>query len=193
MCTARVAERTALSLILTTNSQKVAKMVPSNVNVPEWCRMSWTQSQHDDSRHECNNMQHVSKGETPAGFGSAETGFFCCLFDQPATQDCYWQFKKITTSCGCFFKSQNVKLQWFSDEIGLPLFLCPPSVDHTCIAVSACLCFCLCRQLDWRPEKQGELRKRHEKVVIIRNMFHPSDFEVQTETVSTVHLHGLHL
>ncbi|XP_041864148.1 HIV Tat-specific factor 1 [Melanotaenia boesemani] len=33
------------------------------------------------------------------------------------------------------------------------------------------------RQLDWRPEKQGETRKRHEKVVIIRNMFHPSDFE----------------
>lgn len=33
------------------------------------------------------------------------------------------------------------------------------------------------RQLDWRPEKQGEARKRHEKVVIIRNMFHPSDFE----------------
>ncbi|KAA8586782.1 17S U2 SnRNP complex component HTATSF1 [Etheostoma spectabile] len=33
------------------------------------------------------------------------------------------------------------------------------------------------KQLDWRPEKQGEVRKRHEKVVIIRNMFHPSDFE----------------
>ncbi|XP_063751059.1 LOW QUALITY PROTEIN: HIV Tat-specific factor 1 [Eleginops maclovinus] len=33
------------------------------------------------------------------------------------------------------------------------------------------------KQLDWRPERQGELRKRHEKVVIIRNMFHPSDFE----------------
>ncbi|XP_070699212.1 17S U2 SnRNP complex component HTATSF1 [Pempheris klunzingeri] len=33
------------------------------------------------------------------------------------------------------------------------------------------------RQLDWRPEKAGEARKRHEKVVIIRNMFHPSDFE----------------
>ncbi|XP_040907042.1 HIV Tat-specific factor 1 [Toxotes jaculatrix] len=33
------------------------------------------------------------------------------------------------------------------------------------------------RQLDWRPEKQGDTRKRHEKVVIIRNMFHPSDFE----------------
>ncbi|XP_072231465.1 17S U2 SnRNP complex component HTATSF1 [Leuresthes tenuis] len=33
------------------------------------------------------------------------------------------------------------------------------------------------KQLDWRPEKQGELRKRHEKVIIIRNMFHPSDFE----------------
>ncbi|XP_038155357.1 HIV Tat-specific factor 1 [Cyprinodon tularosa] len=33
------------------------------------------------------------------------------------------------------------------------------------------------KQLDWRPEKQGEIRKRHEKVVIIRNMFHPSDFE----------------
>ncbi|CAL8265689.1 unnamed protein product [Merluccius merluccius] len=33
------------------------------------------------------------------------------------------------------------------------------------------------KQLDWRPEKQGEVRKRHEKVVIIQNMFHPSDFE----------------
>ncbi|KAK1882591.1 HIV Tat-specific factor 1 like [Dissostichus eleginoides] len=33
------------------------------------------------------------------------------------------------------------------------------------------------KQLDWRPERQGEVRKRHEKVVIIRNMFHPSDFE----------------
>ncbi|AWO99910.1 putative HIV Tat-specific factor 1 [Scophthalmus maximus] len=33
------------------------------------------------------------------------------------------------------------------------------------------------KQLDWRPEKQGDVRKRHEKVVIIRNMFHPSDFE----------------
>lgn len=33
------------------------------------------------------------------------------------------------------------------------------------------------KQLDWRPEKQGEVRKRHEKVVIIRNMFHPRDFE----------------
>ncbi|XP_031595008.2 HIV Tat-specific factor 1 [Oreochromis aureus] len=33
------------------------------------------------------------------------------------------------------------------------------------------------KQLDWRPEKKGDLRKRHEKVVIIRNMFHPSDFE----------------
>ncbi|XP_068601123.1 17S U2 SnRNP complex component HTATSF1-like [Brachionichthys hirsutus] len=33
------------------------------------------------------------------------------------------------------------------------------------------------KQLDWRPEKQGEVRKRNEKVVIIRNMFHPSDFE----------------
>ncbi|KAF3705678.1 HIV Tat-specific factor 1 [Channa argus] len=33
------------------------------------------------------------------------------------------------------------------------------------------------KQLDWRPERQGEIRKRNEKVVIIRNMFHPSDFE----------------
>ncbi|XP_034034021.1 HIV Tat-specific factor 1 [Thalassophryne amazonica] len=33
------------------------------------------------------------------------------------------------------------------------------------------------KQLDWRPEKQEAARKRHEKVVIIRNMFHPSDFE----------------
>ncbi|XP_017344282.2 HIV Tat-specific factor 1 [Ictalurus punctatus] len=33
------------------------------------------------------------------------------------------------------------------------------------------------KQLDWRPEKKGEVRKRHERVVIIQNMFHPSDFE----------------
>lgn len=33
------------------------------------------------------------------------------------------------------------------------------------------------KQLDWRPEKQGDARKRHEKVLIIRNMFHPTDFE----------------
>ncbi|XP_026864398.2 HIV Tat-specific factor 1 [Electrophorus electricus] len=33
------------------------------------------------------------------------------------------------------------------------------------------------KQLDWRPEKKGEVRKRHERVVIIRNMFHPKDFE----------------
>ncbi|XP_051764014.1 HIV Tat-specific factor 1 isoform X2 [Ctenopharyngodon idella] len=33
------------------------------------------------------------------------------------------------------------------------------------------------KQLDWRPEKAGEARKRHEKVLIIQNMFHPTDFE----------------
>ncbi|XP_034168220.2 HIV Tat-specific factor 1 [Pangasianodon hypophthalmus] len=33
------------------------------------------------------------------------------------------------------------------------------------------------KQLDWRPEKKGEVRKRHERVVIIQNMFHPTDFE----------------
>ncbi|XP_059400640.1 HIV Tat-specific factor 1 homolog [Carassius carassius] len=33
------------------------------------------------------------------------------------------------------------------------------------------------KQLDWRPEKAGDTRKRHEKVIIIQNMFHPSDFE----------------
>ncbi|MBN3297459.1 17S U2 SnRNP complex component HTATSF1 [Amia ocellicauda] len=34
------------------------------------------------------------------------------------------------------------------------------------------------KQLDWRPEKKpGEIRKRHERVLILRNMFHPSDFE----------------
>lgn len=47
----------------------------------------------------------------------------------------------------------------------------------------------VCRQLDWRPEKQGEARKRHEKVVIIRNMFHPSDFEVRTPTYIPTHAH----
>ncbi|KAL0993916.1 hypothetical protein UPYG_G00115520 [Umbra pygmaea] len=33
------------------------------------------------------------------------------------------------------------------------------------------------KQLDWRPEKKAEARKRHERVLIIQNMFHPSDFE----------------
>ncbi|XP_050977823.1 HIV Tat-specific factor 1 [Labeo rohita] len=33
------------------------------------------------------------------------------------------------------------------------------------------------KQLDWRPEKAGDARKRHEKVIIIQNMFHPNDFE----------------
>ncbi|KAM8952717.1 17S U2 SnRNP complex component HTATSF1 [Pelodytes ibericus] len=34
------------------------------------------------------------------------------------------------------------------------------------------------KQLDWRPEKKaGEVRKRFERVIIIRNMFHPKDFE----------------
>nr|XP_060612406.1 HIV Tat-specific factor 1 [Anolis sagrei ordinatus] len=32
--------------------------------------------------------------------------------------------------------------------------------------------------LDWRPEKkEGSVRMRHERVIIIRNMFHPKDFE----------------
>uniref|UniRef100_A0A8D0BRX5 17S U2 SnRNP complex component HTATSF1 n=1 Tax=Salvator merianae TaxID=96440 RepID=A0A8D0BRX5_SALMN len=32
--------------------------------------------------------------------------------------------------------------------------------------------------LDWRPEKkEGSARLRHERVLIIRNMFHPKDFE----------------
>ncbi|TRY99279.1 hypothetical protein DNTS_022828 [Danionella cerebrum] len=35
------------------------------------------------------------------------------------------------------------------------------------------------KQLDWRPEKSQDARKRHEKVVIIKNMFHPSDFEAR--------------
>ncbi|XP_010598346.1 17S U2 SnRNP complex component HTATSF1 [Loxodonta africana] len=34
------------------------------------------------------------------------------------------------------------------------------------------------KQLDWRPErKAGPSRMRHERVVIIKNMFHPMDFE----------------
>ncbi|KAM4696117.1 17S U2 SnRNP complex component HTATSF1-like [Rhinophrynus dorsalis] len=38
------------------------------------------------------------------------------------------------------------------------------------------------KQLDWRPEKKAsELRKRFERVIIIKNMFHPRDFEVSKE------------
>ncbi|KAM7338276.1 17S U2 SnRNP complex component HTATSF1 [Alexandromys fortis] len=34
------------------------------------------------------------------------------------------------------------------------------------------------KQLDWRPERRaGPSRMRHERVVIIKNMFHPTDFE----------------
>nr|DBA20921.1 TPA: hypothetical protein GDO54_017655 [Pyxicephalus adspersus] len=33
------------------------------------------------------------------------------------------------------------------------------------------------KQLDWRPEKKDDKRKRHERVIVIRNMFHPKDFE----------------
>lgn len=34
------------------------------------------------------------------------------------------------------------------------------------------------KQLDWRPERRdGSSRMRHERVVIIKNMFHPMDFE----------------
>ncbi|XP_006881955.1 PREDICTED: HIV Tat-specific factor 1 homolog [Elephantulus edwardii] len=34
------------------------------------------------------------------------------------------------------------------------------------------------KQLDWRPErKAGPSRMRHERVVILKNMFHPEDFE----------------
>ncbi|XP_040298023.1 HIV Tat-specific factor 1 [Bufo bufo] len=33
------------------------------------------------------------------------------------------------------------------------------------------------KQLDWRPERKTEKKKRFERVIIIRNMFHPTDFE----------------
>eukprot|EP00058_Branchiostoma_floridae_P027609 XP_002613100.1 hypothetical protein BRAFLDRAFT_125707 [Branchiostoma floridae] len=33
------------------------------------------------------------------------------------------------------------------------------------------------RLLDWRPERKEPLRPKHERVMIIRNMFHPKDFE----------------
>ncbi|KAM5315351.1 LOW QUALITY PROTEIN: 17S U2 SnRNP complex component HTATSF1-like [Glossophaga mutica] len=34
------------------------------------------------------------------------------------------------------------------------------------------------KQLDWRPERRdGPTRMRHERIVIIKNMFHPMDFE----------------
>ncbi|XP_066437918.1 17S U2 SnRNP complex component HTATSF1 [Eleutherodactylus coqui] len=33
------------------------------------------------------------------------------------------------------------------------------------------------KQLDWRPEKKNDSRKRFERVIIIKNMFHPNDFE----------------
>lgn len=44
---------------------------------------------------------------------------------------------------------------------------------------------CRIRQLDWRPEKRaGPSRLRHERVVIIRNMFHPIDFEVGSSVLT---------
>ncbi|MEE6496715.1 hypothetical protein FKM82_002469 [Ascaphus truei] len=43
------------------------------------------------------------------------------------------------------------------------------------------------KQLDWRPEKKAsDTRKRFERVVIIRNMFHPSDFERHPDGVASV-------
>ena len=58
--------------------------------------------------------------------------------------------------------------------------MCRPLVGAGILSCGM-VCVCPpCRQLDWRPEKKGEVRKRFEKVVIIQNMFHPSDFEVRT-------------
>ncbi|KAK2084003.1 HIV Tat-specific factor 1 [Saguinus oedipus] len=38
------------------------------------------------------------------------------------------------------------------------------------------------KQLDWRPERRaGPSRMRHERVVIIKNMFHPMDFESEAK------------
>lgn len=56
-----------------------------------------------------------------------------------------------------------------------------------CVAVNMSDTFVIYdfRQLDWRPEKAGEARKRHEKVLIIQNMFHPSDFEVRVNLRTT--------
>ncbi|RMC20018.1 hypothetical protein DUI87_00864 [Hirundo rustica rustica] len=43
------------------------------------------------------------------------------------------------------------------------------------------------KQLDWRPEKKdGATRMRHERIVIIRNMFHPKDFERHPDGVASV-------
>lgn len=33
--------------------------------------------------------------------------------------------------------------------------------------------------LDWRPEKLPGIRPKHEKVVVIKNMFDPKEFEVR--------------
>ncbi|XP_044923931.1 HIV Tat-specific factor 1 isoform X2 [Mustela nigripes] len=43
------------------------------------------------------------------------------------------------------------------------------------------------KQLDWRPERRaGPSRMRHERVVIIKNMFHPMDFERHPDGVASV-------
>ncbi|XP_078272665.1 17S U2 SnRNP complex component HTATSF1 [Rhinoraja longicauda] len=41
--------------------------------------------------------------------------------------------------------------------------------------------------LDWRPEKKpGETRFRHERVIILRNMFHPTDFEADATILTEI-------
>lgn len=52
--------------------------------------------------------------------------------------------------------------------------------------LSLLLLFCYIRQLDWRPERRaGPSRMRHERVVILKNMFHPTDFEVGNDFLTS--------
>lgn len=43
------------------------------------------------------------------------------------------------------------------------------------------------KQLDWRPEKKaGQSRLRHERVIILWNMFHPTDFEADPMIINEI-------
>lgn len=72
-------------------------------------------------------------------------------------------------------ESDNDYYYTFTKGLHLSLFLSHKSEARFQFTVT----FCYIRQLDWRPERRaGPSRMRHERVVIIKNMFHPMDFEV---------------
>lgn len=43
--------------------------------------------------------------------------------------------------------------------------------------------FAIFRLFDWRPEKMRGERSKHEKTVIIKNLFHPDIFEKEVQLI----------